>query len=75
MRIKVFGELNDIIMKEDFSIDDVIDTNELKKNLYELFPELQKKKFAVAVNKQIINENVALQADAEIALLPPFSGG
>ncbi len=32
-------------------------------------------KYKIAVNRNIIQSNAALQQDAEVALLPPFSGG
>ncbi len=75
MNIKVFGQLKDIINDENILIDDVNDMQDLKKYLYKLFPALKEKEFVVAVNKKIIYENISLQPDAEIALLPQFSGG
>ena len=39
------------------------------------YPGLLQAKYAIAVNKQIIQHKTALQQDAEVALLPPFSGG
>ncbi len=75
MTIKIFGQLIDVIEKDNISIGNATDIDDLKNHLYKLFPALSEKEFAIAVNKQIIHENILLQHDAEIALLPPFSGG
>ena len=75
MEIKVFGQLKDIFQEENISIESVNNVEELKKQLQHLFPALSRKSFVVAVNRKITHENISLQHDAEIALLPPFSGG
>lgn len=75
MEIKAFGQLTDIFEKETFSIESVKDLNELKEKLIKSYPALSQKTFVIAVNKQIIHNNVSLNEDAEVALLPPFSGG
>ena len=58
-----------------FEIDKVADTDELIKKLQSKYPALINAKYKIAVNRNIIQSNTALQQDAEIALLPPFSGG
>ena len=75
MDIKAFGQLTDIFKKETISIEGVKDLNELKEKLIKSFPALSQKSFVIAVNKQIIHNNVSLNEDSEVALLPPFSGG
>lgn len=75
MTIKVFGQLNDIIGGNSFEINNVADTNELVNNLQSKYPALKNAKYTIAVNRNIIQSNTMLQQDAEIALLPPFSGG
>jgi len=75
MNIKVFGQLYDIIGTNSFEMDDVANTDELIQDLQSKYPVLKNVKFKVAVNRNIIQSNTTLQRDAEIALLPPFSGG
>jgi len=75
MNIKVFGQLYDIIGSHSFEMDDVASTDELIQDLQAKYPALKNSKFKIAVNRNIIQSNTALQCDAEIALLPPFSGG
>jgi molybdopterin synthase sulfur carrier subunit len=75
MNIKVFGQLTDIFGDENISIENAADVQELKNQLLEIFPALSEKTFVIAVNKKITYENIPLNQDAEIALLPPFAGG
>lgn len=75
MTIKVFGQLTDIFNKENVTIENVKNINELREQLLISFPALAEKSYAIAVGRKIIHENISLYPDSEIALLPPFSGG
>jgi molybdopterin synthase sulfur carrier subunit len=75
MTVKVFGQLVDIIGSNLFEANDVSNTDELIQNLQSKYPALANSKYQVAVNRNIIQSTTALQQDAEVALLPPFSGG
>jgi len=75
MTIKVFGQLHDIVGNSLIEIENAADTDELIRQLHLKYPALKISKYKVAVNKNIVQSNTALQQDAEIALLPPFSGG
>jgi molybdopterin converting factor small subunit len=44
-------------------------------DLNKLYPALAEKKYAVAVDKQVVNKNISLTSDNTVAILPPFSGG
>jgi len=57
------------------TISDVSNTNELLSSLNSLYPQLKEMKFTISVNRRIVNNNEPLNADSEVALLPPFSGG
>jgi molybdopterin synthase sulfur carrier subunit len=48
---------------------------ELKEQLWAKYPEIQAKKFKVAVNQQIGSDSAIISLDSEVALLPPFAGG
>jgi molybdopterin converting factor small subunit len=43
--------------------------------LQELFPELADRKYAVAVNMKVVQENLELKQNDTVALMPPYSGG
>jgi molybdopterin synthase sulfur carrier subunit len=75
MTVKVFGQLHDIIGNSSFDIHNIESTDELINNLQLKYPALKNTKYKIAVNRNIIQSNTVLQHDAEIALLPPFSGG
>ena len=51
------------------------DLTGLKSDLYKEFIELSDSVNAIAVNQQIVQENVPLKDGDEIAFRPPFSGG
>lgn len=58
-------------------IDDhlVQDTFSLMSVLTATYPELTHKKYMLAVNKNIVQRNTALNEGDTVAILPPFSGG
>lgn len=47
----------------------------LLSNLIERYPKLSGMKVVIAVNQEVALSNVIIQAQDEIALLPPVSGG
>jgi molybdopterin synthase sulfur carrier subunit len=47
----------------------------LKNQLSLKYPALQEKKFKVAVNQQMADDNTLIALSSEVALLPPFAGG
>lgn len=75
MSIKIFGQLKDIIGSDSIEFMHVENTDALIQQLQMRFPALKNSRFKVAVNRNIIQSNTVLQQDAEVALLPPFSGG
>ena len=75
MTVKIFGQLSDIVGSNSLEIEDISSTDELIKNLQVKYPALANSKYRVAVNRNIIQSNIELQTGAEVALLPPFSGG
>lgn len=75
MKVLFFGPLADIAGKTQFDFSQIRNTDQLKKKIFEMHPELLTHSFLLAVNKKVFTENVSLNIDDEIALLPPFSGG
>ena len=74
VNIIVFGQLADITGNT-LSLDNVVDTDSLVQELNKRYPALAHKKYAVAVDKQVVNKNISLTGNNTVALLPPFSGG
>src|SRR5689334_9702488 len=75
MKLLFFGPLADIAGKSQFDLSQVRNIDQLKRKIFEKHPELVSHTFLVAVNKKVQRENVDLNGDEEVALLPPFSGG
>ncbi len=75
MKILAFGKIAEILQKDEMELSGPEDTLALRKRLEIDFPALQGMDFKIAVNKKIASENFRLNKEAEIALLPPFSGG
>ena len=75
MKVLLFGRLTAITGCEEINLEPADDTEQLLTQLYTLFPLLKQQTFSIALNKQMVNTPTTIPADAEIALLPPFSGG
>ena len=73
VKILAFGRIAEITGRT-FTIE-AGDTDSLKEAVGLRFPELAQTKFAIAVNKRIINRMTAVSPSDEIALMPPYSGG
>lgn len=73
--VKLFGQLVDVIGSNSIQVNDVADTNELIQQLQLTHPAFVNSKYTIAVNRNIIQSVTNLKHDAEVALLPPFSGG
>jgi len=74
VKIILFGKLADIAGSS-VSVDNVPDTDSLVDSLNKRYPELSITKYVIAVDKQVIKVNTALNKKSMVALLPPFSGG
>lgn len=75
VNVLIFGQLKDVTGSNVCEVDDVSDTDELLRKMNERYPQLKHKKFLVAVQKEIIQNNTPLGDNFTIALLPPYSGG
>jgi len=75
MKVLFFGRLKEIVGTSELTIDSGTDIESLRKVLIEKFPKLKDEVFAIAVNYEIINGNIPLDRNDEIALLPPIAGG
>lgn len=73
--VRIFGQLEDITSTPTVLIKKVGDTDSLLVELFIAYPALKEKKFSIAVNQNIIHQNTMLDDNAQVALLPPFSGG
>ena len=75
IHIKAFGMVAERIGATDLELAHCLDSEALLETLRAKFPELGTTKFSLAINKKLISGNQEIPENAEIALLPPFSGG
>lgn len=75
LNILVFGQLVEITGQERLVVPSVGDTAALQDALIQQFPRLAGSRYVIAVNKEICATGTEIPAGANIALLPPFSGG
>jgi molybdopterin synthase sulfur carrier subunit len=75
VKVKIFGQLTDIIKSNTLTLTDTTDTNSLVDELKKQYPALDQAKYILAVDKQTVTENTILKDGSIVALLPPFSGG
>ena len=68
---QVAGVTGNILMLEE----SIKDTESLKSILHQRYPALRDMKYALAVDKKLVNGNMELNENVTVALLPPFSGG
>ncbi|WP_273566482.1 MoaD/ThiS family protein [Maribacter halichondriae] len=80
MELLLFGIAKDIVGESviDLSDKDCLPTSvaELKKLLAAAYPDFSKlSSLAIAVNSEYADDDVVLDKDDEIAIIPPVSGG
>ena len=77
MKVKVllFGILSERADTSKFIVEDVKDKNELMQKIAMEYSFLKKTNYLIAVNQEVINNNIVLRDGDEIALMPPFAGG
>ena len=75
IQIKLFGPLVDVIGRSEIEIRDISDSDSLKKQMMDDFPDLKSHVFLISVCRKIVLNNVSLKSGDEVAFLPPFAGG
>lgn len=75
IHIKAFGMIAERIGNAQLTMAHCVDSEALLKTLLKDFPVLESLKFSLAINKKLISGKQEIPDGAEIALLPPFSGG
>lgn len=73
IRVLSFGGLVEIVGKENTI--EAMDTDNLVQQLEQTYPALAGRKYILAINENMKNENTPLQENDVVALLPPYSGG
>lgn len=74
-KIMAFGMIADRVGRNEWTWEGVKDVRALRQRLEKDFPQMKGMRYQVAVNKKIVTPETPLEDQAEIALLPPYSGG
>lgn len=77
IKILYFGRLAEITKKNEelFEVNHNETVGEVVSTISELYTELNKHSFKIALNQKLVQPDELLNNATEIALLPPFSGG
>ncbi|MBK8679612.1 MAG: MoaD/ThiS family protein [Sphingobacteriales bacterium] len=75
MKLLAFGKIAEIIKTSACTLPPLNNTDELQAWLKQNYPNLNDLPYQIAVDTKIVLQNTVLHPNAEIALLPPFSGG
>lgn len=75
IHIKAFGMIAEKIGASELEMENPGTLNALKEMLNARFSALGSAKFGFAINKKLLQGDAEIPAGAEVALLPPFSGG
>ncbi|MGM0946793.1 MAG: MoaD/ThiS family protein [Bacteroidota bacterium] len=73
--LKAFGMIAEKLGADQLRLENPGNSHELKNELFTKYPELEGLKFNLAINKKMVSEETDIPIGAEVALLPPFSGG
>jgi len=77
--IKFFGMLEEAVMKSEeimeFENCDKISLHDIHEIIKNKNPKLKQYNYKIAVNHKITSEDIIINNNTEIALLPPFAGG
>jgi molybdopterin converting factor small subunit len=75
INVLTFGAVTEITGDKSFIMEGIESTEMLMQVLEEKFPLLKTVQYAIAVNKEVIQKQTALENGNTVAILPPFSGG
>lgn len=76
LKLLFFGVLTDVIGVSNLVfVTNATNTRTLNNNLHKDFPALKKYSYKIAVNQEIISEEIELKNGDEVSFLPPFAGG
>ncbi len=79
LSIKLFASLRQAMNSDKIviDIDNEITVSQMKKIIFETFPNLKKLNvpFLVAVNRKFAKDSSVIKSKDEVALIPPVSGG
>lgn len=70
-----FGKIAEFLQQQRLMAEGISDTDQLKAYLEKSFPQLGKMKYKIAVNNTLVQQNIQINNNDTVAIMPPFSGG
>ncbi|MBO1198104.1 molybdopterin converting factor subunit 1 [Staphylococcus simiae] len=77
MKILYFAEIKELIQKaeENITFEQAVSVQQFENYLFGRYPQIDNKKFQVAVNEEFVQKTDVIQPNDVVALIPPVSGG
>lgn len=77
MKVLLFARARDLIGADRIDVNACVSVGDLRRHLMQAYPKAAGllEKSAFAVNDELANDAAPIPPDAEVALLPPVSGG
>ncbi|CCE59923.1 TPA: molybdopterin converting factor subunit 1 [Staphylococcus argenteus] len=77
MKVLYFAEIKEILKKgqEDIVLEKAVTVQQFESFLFERYPQINNKKFQVAVNEEFVQKSDFINPNDTVALIPPVSGG
>ncbi len=75
IEIITFGKIVEFMESQRISFEGIEDTDGLKLAIERSFPPLADMKYKLALNKNIVQQNMPINNNDVLAIMPPFSGG
>lgn len=77
VKIKCFGIAREIIAKDEILLDEAVQSvGALKDWIHATYPEMKNVNgFMIAVDQEYANDELEINSNSEIAIIPPVSGG
>jgi len=73
--ILFFGQLVELTGKTGIELSGIEDTFAAQEILKDLFPQLGQTPYILALDREVIHENIQFKGNQTLALLPPYAGG
>lgn len=75
VNVLAFGKIADLMAAREWKMQGVSSTAEIREQLEATHPGLRGMSYLIAIDKKVVTSDTTLKDGAEVALLPPFSGG
>lgn len=77
MKVLYFAEIKEILQKsqEDIVLEKAVTVQQFESFLFERYPQINNKKFQVAVNEEFVQKSDFINPNDTVALISPVSGG